>query len=233
MPKKTTVELRFTPPLVELGWHGPFEYHWQQLTLAFSLPDPAAFPPMSGFSAEEAAALNRYATVCGEVAGSAAMRHHGGMAVNASDGHVTYEPIPTRSAFEGLATRFRQLHFGDDGSPGFGSVASILDRHAQRADRLDILRQWNEARSVLRQRPLKNVVARSMLRQHRRCQGEANYEGVRPDDVFAEFDCGRLIAVDRTLSPYQEHVFMVSVLGLCHLYFGYAVLVRSALGGDF
>jgi hypothetical protein len=232
------VELRFKPPLVELGWPGPFEYHWQMLTLAFSLPDPADFPPMTGFSAEEAAALNRYATVCGEVAGSAAMRHHGGMAVNASDGHVTYQPVPTRSAFEGLATRFRQLHFGHDGSPGFDSVASILDDRAlraddaRRADRLDILRQWNQARSVLRQRPLKNVVARSMLRRHRRCQSDANYENVRPDDVLADFDCGRLIAVDRTLSPYQEHVFMVSVLGLCHLYFGYAVLVRSALGGD-
>lgn len=232
------VELRFEPPLAELGWPGPFEYHWQLLTLAFSLPDPAAFPPMSGFIAEEAAALNRYATVCGEVAGSAAMRHHGGMAVNASDGHVSYEPVPTRSAFEGLATRFRQLHFADDGNPGFDSVASILERHAlhaddaQRADQLEILRQWTQARSLLRRRPLKNVVARSMLRQHRHCQGEANYEGVRPDEVLAEFDCGRLIAADRTLSPYQEHVFMVSVLGLCHLYFGYAVLVQSALGGD-
>jgi hypothetical protein len=34
------VELLFEPALVELGWCGPFEYHWQMLTLAFSLPDP-------------------------------------------------------------------------------------------------------------------------------------------------------------------------------------------------
>jgi len=224
--------------LVELGWPGPFEYHWQLLTRAFSLPDPAAFPAMTGFSAEEAAALNRYATVCGEVAGSAALRHHGGMAVGAIGGHVTYEPLPTRSAFEGLATRFRQLHFGDEGSPGFDSVASILDRHAllaedaQCVERIGVLNQWNRARDTVRHRPLKNVVARSMLRQHRRCQDEANYEGVRPDDVFEALGCGRLIATDPTLSPYQEHLFMVSALGLCHLYFGYAVLVGSALGGD-
>jgi hypothetical protein len=228
------IALRFEPPLVECGWPGPFEYHWQLLTLAFSLPDPAAFPPISGFSAEEVAALNRYATVCAEVAGSSVLRHHGGMAVNAVDGHVGYEPVPARSAFEGFATRFRQLHFGHDGSPGFDSVASILDRHALRADRLDILRQWNQARSVLRQRPLKNVAARSTLRRHRRSPSEAMYDGVRPDDVFAEFDCGSMLA-DRTSmldppGPYQEHVFMVSVLGLCHLYLGYAVLVQSALG---
>ncbi|MCW2588041.1 MAG: hypothetical protein JWQ86_468 [Mycobacterium sp.] len=232
------VELPFTPPLVELGWPGPFEYHWQLLTRAFSLPDPAAFPAMTTFSAEDAAALNRYATVCGEVAGSAALRHRGGTAVSAIDGHVTYEPVPTRSAFEGLATRFRQLHFGEDGSPGFDSVASILNRHAllaedaQCVERIGVLSQWNRARNTLRHRPLKNVVARSMLRQRGHFQDEANYEEVRPDDVFAAFECGRLIAVDGTLSPYQEHLFMVSALGLCHLYFGYALLVRSALGGD-
>ncbi|WP_319450216.1 MULTISPECIES: hypothetical protein [unclassified Mycobacterium] len=236
------VELRFAPPLVELGWAGPFEYHWQLLTLAFSLPDPAAFPPMSGFSAEELAGLNRYATVCAEVAGSSVLRHHGGMAVNAVDGHVSYEPVPAPSAFEGFATRFRQLHFGHDGGPGFDSVASILDRHARRtedahcADRVETLAQWNQARSVLRQRPLKNVAARSTLRRHRRSPGEAKYDGVRPDDVLAEFDCGSVFA-DRTSmldppEPYQEHVFMISVLGLCHLYFGYAVLVRSAYGGN-
>lgn len=230
------VELRFTPPL--LGWPGPFEYHWQLLTRAFSLPDPAAFPPMTGFSTDEAAALNRYTTVCSEVAGSSALRHHGGMAVSAIDGHVTYEPVPTRSAFEGLATRFRQLHFDDDGSPGFDSVASILDRHALCADdaqcmeRIGVLSLWTQARNTLRHRPLKNVVARAVLQQHRRREGEANYEGVRPDDVFEDLECGRLIATDPTLSPYQEHLFMVSVLGLCHLYFGYALLVRSALGGD-
>jgi len=71
-----------------------------------------------------------------------------------------------------------------------------------------------------------------MLRQRGHFQDEAIYEEVRPDDVFATFECGRLIAVDGTLAPYQEHLFMVSALGLCHLYFGYALLVRSALGGD-
>jgi hypothetical protein len=56
------VDLQFSAPLVERGWSGPFEYHWQLLTHEFLLPDPAAFPALAGFSAAEIAELDRYAT---------------------------------------------------------------------------------------------------------------------------------------------------------------------------
>jgi hypothetical protein len=232
------VDLRFSPPLVEHGWPGPFEYHWQLLTFEFSLPDPADFPPLTGFSTAEIAELERYATVCGELAGRAALRHHGGMAVNAISGAISYEPVTApRATFEGFSLRFRQIHCAVDG-PGFDSVAATLSRHALQADdarsgeRLSVLAQWTQARTKLRERPLRNLVARSMLRMHRRPESEANYDGVRPDDVFAQLDFGRLIAINSAVTTAEEHVFLVSALGLCHLYFGFALLVRSALGSD-
>ncbi|MDT5176623.1 MAG: hypothetical protein QOJ95_821, partial [Mycobacterium sp.] len=54
----------------------------------------------------------------------------------------------------------------------------------------------------------------------------------RPDDVFAQLDFGRVIATNSDVTTVEEHVFLVSALGLCHLYFGFALLVRSALGSD-
>jgi hypothetical protein len=65
-----------------------------------------------------------------------------------------------------------------------------------------------------------------------RSESEANYDGVRADDVFAQLDFGRLIATDSAVTTAEEHVFLVSALGLCHLCFGFALLVRSALGSD-
>lgn len=222
--------LPFDAPMSEHGWSAPFEYHWQLLTQAFSLPDPAAFPT-GEFGDHEAAELRRFVTVCRELAGCAVLRHHGDMVVDAVSGAVNYEPITApRASFAVLATRLRQLHCTQPDTPGFDSVAAILTRKTTDTEQIAVLEQWQRARAALRDRPLKNIVARSVLRRQHRTESEANYEGVRADAILAAFDWGHRIAVGGAVTDREEHLFMVSALGLCHLYFGYAVLVQAALG---
>lgn len=244
------VPLAFPPPLVEYGWSGPFEYHWQLMTYAFRLPNPAGITPLSGFTSPERAEIARYRQVCEQLASCPMLRHQGALTINAHTGEVGYEPLPAvRSLFEGLAFRFRQLHTLSDDGPGFDSVRDIVMRHAERADddrcseRLDVLRRWGAARQQLRERTLKNIVARKVLREQQRSTAEANYEGFRPDELISVFEYGDLIArsarrpdhavvaTDRAIADHLEHVFMVSILGLCHFYFGYAELTSALVAG--
>ncbi|MCH9728970.1 MAG: hypothetical protein K0U84_04695 [Actinomycetia bacterium] len=248
------VTLQFPPPLVEHATDPTaFEHQWQFLTYAFGLPDPSDFPKLPNALTEaDRTALDRYVAVCTQLAGYSAISHQGGITIRASDGKTTYEAIQSsREALDGTAVRFRQLHTSGGGDKGFDVANTILNKHAQQAqdsrrdERIQVLALWGKARKRLKNRTLKNIVARKVLLNNNCPEDKlgdfANYEGFKPDEMLRLFHYGDLVhhgdrspelddlAKDPFKRDYYEHIFMVSLLGLSHLYFGYALLVRAAL----
>jgi hypothetical protein len=70
-----------------------------------------------------------------------------------------------------------------------------------------------------------------------------SFRDINPEELFLTFNYGDTIhfssdrrqqLVDLTADPkndaYYKHACLISILGLSHLYFGFAVLIEAALG---
>ncbi|OZE38962.1 hypothetical protein CH278_01225 [Rhodococcus sp. 05-2254-5] len=244
--------LKFDPPLSHLASDPTgFNHQWQLLTYAFDLDDPRDFPSFeTTLPPEDLRSLRRFITVAQTVAPYTLVSHKGGFTMNISNGEVTHETVVADDeVIVGFSVRFRQLHHSSSGDPDFSRVSNILEKHARtqtdvfKDDRIMLLAKWRAARGKLINRNLKNIVARMVLEKDD-CPNpsdHANYEGMNPTELINLFNYGELIHFGKHSEEYEElaedefshdhkqHAFMVSMLGLIHLYFGYSELIRKAI----
>ncbi|MEV6100679.1 hypothetical protein [Nocardia sp. NPDC051981] len=248
------VALKFRPPLIENSSEpSHFEYHWQHLTYAFGLPDPADFPAFTlPIDAADRRNLMRFVQVCEKTAAYSVVSHKGGMKLSIENGNATmsFDRVDDEDMV-GFSVRFRQLHSSSAGDPDFSNVANILARYAKQetdghADsRMEILAAWRKARGQLMSRPLQNIVCRMVLTSNGCPAGQIDqhemYGDVNPAEVINLYNYGELIhygkhseeydelAEDSEREGIQNHNFMVSMLGLVHLYFGFSMVAQAAL----
>lgn len=112
--------------------------------------------------------------------------------------------------------------------------------------RMAILSEWRQARGQLMNRPLQNIVCRMVLEKNGCTPDQIGehemYGDVDPTDIINLFNYGELIHFGRRSEEYdtlaqdperegiEHHHFMLAMLGLVHLYFGFAKLIQAALG---
>lgn len=248
------VRLNFPPPLADLGSDpSTFAYQWQHLTYAFNLPAPSSFPTIPGdLPAQDVRRLMRFVEVCEKTASYTVVAHKGGITLN-SDGTGSWSIEVDQTDDEetvGFSVRFRQLHSSSAGDPDFSVVINLLNKHAREfcddrtQERLDVLEQWKKARAQLVNRPLQNIVCRMVLERDGCPDIEAHemYGDVDPTKLFNLFNYGELIhfgkhsedydrmAAEPDMESIQHNNFMIAMLGLVHLYFGFSEVIRSAIG---
>ncbi|WP_328435334.1 hypothetical protein [Nocardia puris] len=249
------VPLKFPPPLVERATDpSTFEYNWQHLTYAFGLPDPAQFPALTvPIDGADRRSLQRFVQVCETTSTYSVVSHKGGVTLSMENGEqaMTFEQVEDEEAV-GFSVRFRQLHHSTAGDPDFSKVVNILAKYAKQetdsnADqRMAVLAEWRQARGQLMNRPLQNIVCRMVLEQNGCSPSQIDkhemYGDVNPTDIINLFNYGELIHFGRRSKEYEalaedpqregieHHNFMVAMLGLVHLYFGFAKLILAALG---
>ncbi|MGW0045464.1 hypothetical protein [Rhodococcus sp. NPDC003348] len=248
------VPLKFPPPLIEFAADpSTFEYNWQHLTYAFALPAPTDFAPLTQVvDAVDRRNLLRFIQVCEKTATYTVVSHKGGVTLSMEGGEttMTFDQVEDEEAV-GFSVRFRQLHKSSAGDPDFENVANILSRYAKAEpegadERMSILSAWRKARGQLMNRPLQNIVCRMVLEKNgcpvKQIADHEMYGEVNPTDVINLFNYGELIhfgkrsedydqlAEDPDQEGHEHHNFIISMLGLVHLYFGFSQVIRSALG---
>jgi len=223
------------------------------LTYAFNLPAPSEFPPLPGnLPAQDVRRLTRFVEVCEKTAAYTVVAHKGGITMH-SDGPGGWSLEINAADDEqivGFSVRFRQLHSSSAGDPDFSVVINLLNKYARQftdertQERLDILEQWKKARAQLVNRPLQNIVCRMVLEKDGCPDIEEHemYGDVKPGELINFFNYGELIhfgkhseeydemAAEPDMEDIQNNNFMISMLGLVHLYFGFSEVIRSALG---
>lgn len=242
--------LSFAPPYAEYARDKEgFAYWWQMLKFVFDLPNPHAFPPLHGFAPAEEAILLRFVETCRELAESTVLSHHGGVHFEIQGGIPTVSADePPREALRGTVVLFRQMTA--EGEPAsFSAVRKIIgsrikqvrDEHFDQRDEWQ--RRWVRARAALMSGLLTAMADRKAIRQE---GGSDSYpivgEQVRPAELLSLFQYGELIHWDKKRDAMsalmaddfdhkmQTHNFLEVVVQLSHLYLGYSLLVRRALG---
>lgn len=251
------VKLNFPPPLSELAPNpSAFDYNWQQLTYVFDLPNPLDAPelPHPITDPTDVRKLTRFIEVCEKVAKHRVMSQKGGITWKSDGQSWDVEVDPTDDdALVGFSTRFRQLHSDDmNGDPTFGVVSGMLIKAAKKATdpnaeaRLELLTTWRKARAQLLKHPLKNLAATKAIAEEGISNPDGdlgNYSNVNPEKLISLFNYGEKIhyskrhaeefdelASDDFKHAHGEHEFVVSMLGLVHLYFGFSLLIRKIAG---
>ena len=221
---------------------------------AFNLPDPADFTALPGKIPEkELRRLTRFIEVCEKTAKYTVVAHKGGITLTGEHGTWDFEVDETEDEETvGFAVRFRQLHENSTGEPDFSAVINILEKYARQftdehtETRRDMLQQWRKARAQLMNRPLQNIVARMVLEKDGlpadQIDNFAMYNDADPAELINFFKQGELIhfgkhseaydklAEEPELEAIQHNNFKQAMLGLVHLYFGFSVVIRSAIG---
>ena len=250
------VPLNFEPPLIEhaVGDNNGFRHHWELLTYAFNLPDPATFPTLPWLTDDDRRILQRYAHLCRQLAGYSALNEESGMHFTRQQGgrpEITLK-FPTPEAFGGTSIAFRQLHSGED-SASFDRVKGRVMQAVKQlpASEQDsprsVVAKWAKARGVLMNRMLQTVVCEMAVppRPTDRKVPPLSYANINPQKLILTFNYGDTIHFSEdeevNLSKllkakqnecYYKHSVLGAITNLSHLYFGFAVLVEAALGAS-
>jgi hypothetical protein len=245
--------LKFRPPLVEVARNPDgFSYYWQLLTYVFDLPSPYDFPPLPDWTDEELSTLTRFATVARRIAAGEVVsgKYQVTVSVDQQDGqqrarHV--RDLPSDELMAGFAVSFRQL-YSDDEPASWQKVRNLLGRRSHEArdehtdQRLEWLARWRRAHGRLLATDLKGLV-RQTLEERGRWAGPDSGGAVSPTLVISQFQYGDLIHWGRHAAfldklaqdPIGEALMIMRFLeacgGLCHLYFGMAVMIEAATRG--
>jgi len=247
--------LNFEPPLIEhaVGESHGFRHHWELLTYAFNLPDPAAFPVLPSLSDDDRRVLKRFAHVCRQLAGYSALNEESGMFYSHRKGgksEITLK-FPSAETFGGTSIAFRQLHSGDDtGSfdraKGRIMLALKLLPESEQSAARDVVAQWAKARGALMNRMLQTIVC-EMAAPPVPSDREVppfSYANINPQQLILTFNYGdtihfskdeeanlsTLLAAEQN-ACYYKHSVLSSITNLSHLYFGFAVLAEAAMAG--
>ncbi|TQR88431.1 hypothetical protein D8S82_02280 [Mycobacterium hodleri] len=248
------VPLNFEPPLIEhaVGEKHGFRHHWELLTYAFSLPDPAAFPVLPELTADDRRVLKRYSQMCRQLAGYSALNEESGMYFSHKHGgepEITLK-FPSPEAFGGTSVAFRQLHSGED-SASFDRAKGRLMKAvkllpaAEQDKATKLVAQWAKARGALINRMLQTIVCEMVAPPvpPDREVPPFSYANINPQKLILTFNYGDTIHFsedeEANLSTlleteqnacYYKHSVLSAITNLSHLYFGFALLAEAAMG---
>ncbi|ABK69428.1 hypothetical protein [Mycobacterium avium] len=253
VPVEDTIHPRplpFEPPLQQYsnGDTKGFRHHWEKLDYVFGLPDPYVFPTIPLLE-DDQVAVERYIRMCRRLAGFSVINHGSTLSVGSdADGvwHVHVVDPPSDESFLGTSAAFRQLH--NDGEPASFINASnalfkamkTLPEDQQTAIR-GTVKQWRSARSKLQKHTLQTLTA--LKAGNATLDNPVSYGNINPEELIRTFNYGDSLhfgsersqlddlLVDPRHEAYYRYAALSSIIGLSHLYFGFAVLVDSAIGG--
>ncbi|MCA2359576.1 hypothetical protein [Mycobacterium intracellulare] len=253
MPVENTIhprELAFDPPLEQFGKDGAkgFRHYWEMLDYVFALPDPGAFPQISLQGDDRDSAL-RFIEMSARLAGFSVINDDTTLSVGTKKGtddwHVRVVDPPSDESFLGASAAFRQLH--NDGEPAcFTTICNTLFRvmkslpEEQQAAIKETVPQWRSARGKLMNHTVQTLTA--LKAANATLDNPVSYGNINPDELIRTFNYGDSLHfgsakdnLDNLLAdPFHEAYYkygaLISIVGLSHLYFGFAVLLASALG---
>jgi hypothetical protein len=245
----------FPPPLAEHS-DSPhaFEANWHLIQFVFSLPDPRSFRPFTeSVPADSLAVLRRYMSAAVELAESSFLVHPTGVTVNVLDGGLEEqieERFPPRENVRGFSVLFRQFYSNDEPA-SCKTVQNLLWRlDKQAADksadtRSEYLKSWARAAGRLRGYPLKLLVSKRLEELGRIGPGpHANEHLPGPEMLISTYSYGEDIHWGKQrdqVAAYGKSDFdsawtrmacFEAMVGLAHIYLGFAQLVDAALAGQ-
>jgi hypothetical protein len=245
----------FPPPLAEHS-DSPeaFDSNWHLIQFVFGLPDPRTFPPFTEAVAEDSLrVLRRYTTAASELAESAFLAHPTGVTVNVLDGGLDEQIekcFPPRENVRGFSVLFRQFYSNDEPA-SCKALQNVLWRlNKQAADssvdaRGNYLKAWAQAAGRLRGYSLKLLVSKRLEEQGRIGPGpHANEHLPGPEMLISTYSYGEDIHWGKQrdqVAAYGKSEFdsawtrlacFEAMVGLAHIYIGFAQLVDAALAGQ-
>ncbi|MDE1675186.1 hypothetical protein [Nocardia gipuzkoensis] len=244
--------LGFDPPLQQHGKAGAkgFRHYWEMLDYVFGLPDPNAFPqiPLQG---DDRALVQRYITMSRRLAGFSLINDDTTLSVGRHPGteedwYVRVLGFPADESFLGASAAFRQLH--NDGEPAsFSNAHNALFKVMKSLpeDQQKVLQEtvplWRSARGKLMNHTIQTLTA--LKASNATLDNPVSFGNINPDELIRTFNYGDSLhfgdgkdQLDNLLAdPFHEAYYkygaLISIVGLSHFYFGFAVLLDSALGG--
>jgi hypothetical protein len=244
-------QLSYDPPLQQYGKDGAkgFRHYWEKLDYVFGLPDPYAFPqlPIEG---EYRDSLVRYIEMCRRLARFSIINDDTRLFSRLEPGnrpwHIQVLDYPNDESFLGASAAFRQLH--NDGEPAcFTNAHNVLFKmmktlpEDQQSAIKDTVLQWRSARGNLMNHTLHTLTA--LKAANATPDKPVSFGNVSPDELIRTFNYGDSLhfgdareqlddlLADPRCEAYYKYAALLSIVGLSHLYFGFSVLLDSALGG--
>lgn len=151
-----------------------------------------------------------------------------------------------RHTFDLASAAFRQLH-NDGETASFTNAHNALFKllktlsEQQQAAIKEIVPQWRAARGKLMNQTIQTLTA--LKAANATLDNPVSYGNINPDELIRTFNYGDSLhfgdakdQLDNLLADpfhesYYKYAALLSIVGLSHLYFGFAVLLDSALGG--
>jgi hypothetical protein len=250
-----TTTFPFPPPLAHRSSNRDgFEFWWGMLHFVFVLPPPDSFPAYSRekVRAKERQILERFAHATGELAESSILAGGDRVAVHfTSDGQERVESaFSSNEVTRGFAVLFRQIHTNEKSDPArFLRVREVLKQINARADDAHMQERerqigaWAQARGRLLGHNAR-VLTGLKLAEEGKLPSDSipGADGLSPQALISGYQYGDLIhwghgrsvveavADDPFMQAWQRMAFLEAVTGLAHLYIGFSLVVRSALG---
>jgi hypothetical protein len=242
----------FPPPLAEYSGNPyAFEFNWHLIQFVFGLPDPKAFPPFTeAVAADLVTVFRRYTSAAVELAESTFLAHPTGVAVNVLDGGLEErieKSFPPRENVRGFSVLFRQFYSNGEAA-SCKAVQNLLWRiNEQAADdstdtRSEYLKSWIRAAGRLRGYSLELLVSKRLEELGRIGPGpHANEHLPGPEVLISTYSYGEDIHWGKQrdqLAAYSKSEFdsawtrmacFEAMVGLAHIYLGFAQLVDAAL----
>jgi hypothetical protein len=244
-------QIPFDPPLHEYGKDGAkgFRHYWEMLDYVFGLPDPSSFPQIA-LQGDDREGVERFIQMSRRLAGFSVINDDTMLSVGKDPGtddwHVRLVDYPTDEGFLGASAAFRQLH--NDGEPAsftnahnaLFKVMKTLPEEQQSAVR-ETVPQWKAARGKLMNHTIQTLTA--LKAANATLDNPVSYGNINPDELIRTFNYGDSLhfgdtkgqlvdlLADEFHEAYYKYAALLSIVGLSHLYFGFAVLLGSALGG--
>jgi hypothetical protein len=242
--------LAFDPPLIEHANPealGGFRHRWEKLNFAFALSDPGQFPSLPALSDDDRLLAQRFIKVCKRLAGYSAINADSRLRLATRDGKTDIElDYPSDESFAAAALAFRQLHSGQEAASFekvqgrlFKAIAQ-LPMEARRAPK-KILQQWISARGKLMNQLLETIVCRKAAPENGPTDFPYSYYNIKPESLIRTFQYGDTIhfsterdnlaalTENATNDAYYKYAVLLAITGLSHIYFGFALLVETAL----
>lgn len=250
-------ELSFDPPLQRFGKDGGkgFRHHWEKLDYVFELPDPSAFPQLN-IQGDDRDSVLRFIEVCQRLAKFSVINDNTRLRGHKDIGgewRIQVSDYPSDESFVGGSALFRQLH--NDGEPAcftnahnalFKAMRTLPDD--QRDAAKTVVLQWKNARGRLMNHTLQTLTAVKVVDEGKTdnanvtMETQVSYGNVNPNTLIRTFNYGDSLhfgdsraqlddlMADPLHEAYYKYAALLSIVGLSHLYFGFAELLASALG---
>lgn len=252
MPTEDTIHphaLSFDPPLQKFGLESAtgFQRYWEKLTYIFDLPDPNTFPVV-GVNERDRPYLERFVRQSRRLAGFGLLNTNATLSarLKGREWEVKLVDPPSDESFLAASAVFRQLH-NENESASFTNACNALFKviklmsEDEKSAIAPIVTAWRSARGKLMNNTIQTLTI--MAATNATLDKPISFRNINPDVLIRQFNYGDslhfdvesglvdLMGDDERHEAYYSYAAMVSILGLSHMYCGFAVLLDRALGG--